>query len=163
ERSDVAEASGVERARRAHVGIETAVRFHGIPFDRLGVLRTRIGDRLLQQAECHAFAAEIARNEEAGHRPYPAIVDSWQTAIALKAGVALPRRDRAPADRFAVRVGQHAHRTTGADEALERQYAVIPGRARELRASHAPSHAGAIPEFSVLLGEAAQIFQPFSG
>src|SRR5262249_19683428 len=131
-----------------------------IPFDDIGALRASILDRRFQEAERDIVPANAGIHEKTRHGPHGQIVDPRQGAVAFQRRIGLPGSHGAPADRFMVEIRENSDGCPRADKTVERRHTALLGRAAELRASQPPSHAGAIAELAVVLGEMSEVWEP---
>src|SRR5260221_5286073 len=157
---DIMKTSSAKRGWRPHIGVEAWAGLHGIPLDHRGALRSDVLQRSLQQAQPHSLPPHLAVDEEADHRPHRCLIEPCKGAEPFKGGVRLPWGDRAPADRLAVQVREHADRRAMAHQIVERSDPAFFGRPLVVCARQTPPHAGTVAELPMPLGEASQVRQP---
>ena len=118
-RRRVAEPCLQKRRWRPHICVQARSRLHGIAFDNLASLGSRVLHRCIHKAKSHTLAADVPVNEATDHGPYRFVVYPGQSAKPFQGPVVLPGSNRAPTDGLTIPVSKYANGTSRAHQVLQ--------------------------------------------
>src|SRR5262245_15149761 len=101
--ADLTEAACGEHVAKTHEAVARRGLVDGIGLDRLGSLREGMLYRRIEQRDGEAASTQRPRHIEADDRPGAGL---GVVLLSRKFAIRLARRDRAPADRLVIRIGE---------------------------------------------------------